>query len=104
MGGTQGAHVRLLSRNRLEQHHLHIAEAVANLPLPEIIRDGEITWDTTTLYHVFDVLWMDGRDVTMPPLKKRRELLGTLPLRSPLQRVVQLADEKSARAARAGRA
>ena len=39
----QGRHVRLLSRNRLEQHHPRIAEAVANLPVREVILDGEIT-------------------------------------------------------------
>ncbi len=71
-----------------------LAEAVANLPVREVILDGEMTWDTTTLYHVFDMLWMDGHDVTMLPLEKRRELLETLPLRSPLQRVVQLLNEK----------
>ena len=90
----QGPHVRLLSRNRLEQHHPRIAEAVANLPVREVILDGEITWDTTTLYHVFDVLWIDRQDVTALPLEKRWELLDTLPLRSPLQRVVQLPDAK----------
>ena len=33
---------------------------------------------------MFDVLWLDGRDVTALPLDERRALLGALPLRPPL--------------------
>ena len=35
-------------------------------------------------YHVFDVLWLDGRDVTALPLDERRALLTALPLQPPL--------------------
>jgi bifunctional non-homologous end joining protein LigD len=41
-------------------------------------------------YHVFDVLWLEGRDVTALPLDERRALLKALPLRAPLQRVAAL--------------
>jgi hypothetical protein len=30
------------------------------LPFRELILDGEVTWDRTTTYHVFDVVWIDG--------------------------------------------
>jgi DNA ligase D-like protein (predicted ligase) len=41
-------------------------------------------------YHVFDILWLDGRDVTSLPLESRRALLNDLPLRSPIERVPSL--------------
>ena len=43
---------------------------------------------------MFDVLWLDGRDVTSLPLDERRALLDALPLRSPLERVAALDDAK----------
>jgi bifunctional non-homologous end joining protein LigD len=43
---------------------------------------------------VFDIMWLDGRDVTSLPLDERRALLSTLPLRSPLRRVATLDDAK----------
>jgi len=89
----QGADVRLFSRNRLPQNHPSIANAIASLPVRELILDGEVAWSTAgVMYHVFDILWLDGRDVTMLPLDQRRALLDSLPLRSPLQRVAALTD------------
>jgi len=38
-----GTDVRLLSRNRLPQHLPSIVEAIAKLPQPELILDGEVT-------------------------------------------------------------
>jgi bifunctional non-homologous end joining protein LigD len=87
--------VRLLSRNRLPQNCPPIAEALRRLPAREIVLDGEITWGNGgAAYHVFDVLWLDGRDVTPLPLDERHALLQTLPLEKPLQRVARLLDEK----------
>jgi bifunctional non-homologous end joining protein LigD len=43
---------------------------------------------------VFDILWLDGRDVMSLPLDARRRLLSELKLRSPLQRVAALDDPK----------
>src|SRR5258708_22571286 len=40
----QGPDVRLLSRNRLPQNCPPIAEAIANLPMSDLILDGEVTW------------------------------------------------------------
>jgi bifunctional non-homologous end joining protein LigD len=88
-----GSDVRLLSRNRLPQSLPPIARAIAELPVHDVILDGEATWSGTS-YHVFDVVWLQGRDVTALPLEERRALLRDLPLRSPLQRVPSLEDER----------
>ena len=91
----RGRDVRLLSRNRLPQNLPSIAEAIADLPVGDAIFDGEVTWRSGTVaYHVFDVVWIDGRDVMSLPLHARRAMLAELPLRSPLQRVASIDDEK----------
>src|SRR5688500_11644418 len=73
-----GRDVRLFSRNQLPQNIPHLSQAIAKLPVREVILDGEITWDSRT-YHVFDVMWLDGRAVTSLPLEERRTLLDALP-------------------------
>jgi bifunctional non-homologous end joining protein LigD len=96
----RGASVRLLSRNRLLQNDAYpsIVEAIANLPPRDVILDGEATgvWGKGGKpgYHVFDVMWLDGRDVTQLTLDERRALLRSLPLRAPLHRVPALDDPK----------
>jgi bifunctional non-homologous end joining protein LigD len=90
----QGSVVRLLSRNRLPQHIPSVAAAIADLPIGDAVLDGEATWDGGVAYHVFDVLWLDGRDVTRMPLAERLDLLAALPLRPPLHRVPSLDDAK----------
>jgi bifunctional non-homologous end joining protein LigD len=89
-----GSDVRLFSRNRLPQESPAIAEAIARLPVRDAILDGEVTWDRHGAYHVFDVMWLDGRDVRSLPLDERRALLKQLPLRAPLKRVEELTDDK----------
>lgn len=91
-----GSRVRLLSRNRLPQHNPEIASAVAALPARTLILDGEVTWrsDSRNAYYVFDILWIDGRDVTRLPLEERQALLKQLRLRAPLVRVTALTDDK----------
>ena len=97
-----GSDVRLYSRNRLLQHAPAVVEAIAKLPPRELVLDGEITSPgSRTAYHVFDVMWIDGQDVTRLPLEARRELLDRLPLRAPLQRVEQLTDAEPWERARA---
>jgi len=90
----RGADVKLYSRNRLPQNLPRIAAAIAGLPHPELILDGEATWRDDAGYFVFDVMWIDGRDVMSLPLEERRTLLRTLPLRAPLHRVAALDDDK----------
>src|SRR5262245_8488681 len=94
MAYKQGRDVRLYSRNRRPQQVPHVAEAIADLPVSDAILDGEITWDRESAYHVFDVLWLDGRSVTSLPLDERRALLLDLPLRPPLLRVTTVDDPK----------
>jgi DNA ligase D-like protein (predicted ligase) len=99
----QGSAVRLYSRNRLPQNIPRLAAAIASLPVQDLILDGEITWDREGAYHVFDVLWLDGRNVTALPIEDRLALLSDLPFRAPLQRVVPLEDpEPWTRARREG--
>ena len=88
-----GSDVRLLSRNRLPQHCPLVAQQIAALPVSEVILDGELTWSGTA-YHVFDILWLDGRDLRALPLDARRAVLATLPLRPPLQRVTPVDEPK----------
>ena len=85
-----GADVRLYSRNHLPQHIPTLAAAIAALPVRDLILDGEITWDRESAYHVFDVLWHDGRLVTALPLVERQAILQELPLNPPLRRVASL--------------
>jgi ATP-dependent DNA ligase len=86
-----GSDVRLYSRNRLPQNIPPVASAIARLPARELILDGEMAWDERG-YHVFDILWRDGRDLRRLPLEARRAELGTLPLEPPLFRVAALDD------------
>jgi ATP-dependent DNA ligase len=95
-----GRDVRLLSRNRLPQNGSYpsVVAAIAGLPVRDAILDGEATgvWGRQgkVAYHVFDVLRLDGRDLTPLPLEQRRSLLGRLPLAAPLERVPEVLDEK----------
>jgi len=88
----QGADVRLYSRNRLPQNVPAVAKAIASLPVDTLILDGEITWDRSGAYHVFDVVWFDGRDVSSLPIEQRRAMLEQLPFEPPLAHVEQLLD------------
>jgi len=89
----KGHQVQLCSRNRLPQNLPALAQAIAKLPHRELILDGEITWRGPLAYHVFDIMWLDGLDVTSLPLEERSALLSELPLAPPLHRVVALNDE-----------
>lgn len=87
----KSAEVGLFSRNRLPQNIPAVAQAIRNLPVDDLILDGEITWGGGPVtYHVFDILWLDGRNLTTLTLDARRELLRGLPLTAPLERVEPL--------------
>jgi ATP-dependent DNA ligase len=92
MAYKRGDDIRLYSRNRLPQHLPDLVRALARLPVREAILDGEMAWDGHSGYHVFDILWLDGRAVTDVPLEDRRALLAALPFEGPLRRV-ELLDE-----------
>jgi bifunctional non-homologous end joining protein LigD len=91
-----GSDVKLYSRNRLPQHYPAVSEAIAQLPVRDAILDGEAAWDpgSRVAYHVFDILWLEGRSVMSLPLDARRQLLSALPLRPPLARVEEVRDNK----------
>jgi len=88
----QGDDVRLYSRNRLPQNLPAVASAIRALPAEELIVDGEVTWDGHSTYHVFDILWLNGRAVTALPIEERRALLASLPFEAPLRRVGLIED------------
>jgi ATP-dependent DNA ligase len=90
----RGRQVRLLSRNRLPQHHPAIAAALLALPVHDVILDGEVAWRGGSAYHVFDILWLDGEQVASRPLQDRRELLARLPFAAPLRRVAEITGPK----------
>src|SRR5215510_14230262 len=84
----KGDNVELFSRNQLPQHIPAVVNAIRKLPVKDAILDGEITWGHGKVaYHVFDVMWLDGRSVTSLPLEERRALLAQLPFELPLHRV-----------------
>jgi DNA ligase D-like protein (predicted ligase) len=93
--------VRLLTRNQLVRNESYPAfvDAIAALPVRDAILDGEATgmWVQRGVpagYHLFDVLWLDGVDVTSLPLDARRELLSKLPLAPPVYLVERLDEAK----------
>src|SRR5262245_49403722 len=89
----RGSVVHLYSRTRKPQDLPAVVAAINTLPVDDAILDGEITWGSGRLvYHVFDVVWLDGRDVTPLPLSERRTLLNALPFSGPLERVPEIDD------------
>jgi bifunctional non-homologous end joining protein LigD len=88
----RGREITLYSRNRLAQHLPAIERAVAAIPARELILDGEVAWDGHS-YHVFDILWHNGKSTTALPLEERRALLKTLPFTAPMRRVDLLKDD-----------
>ncbi|HEX7331706.1 MAG TPA: RNA ligase family protein [Pyrinomonadaceae bacterium] len=91
----KGNDVQLFSRNHLPQNIPAVQQTIERLPHHELILDGEITWPGSKIaYHVFDIMWIDGRNVTTLPLEERRALLAQLPFEEPLHHVA-LIDEPS---------
>jgi len=89
----KGNDVQLFSRNHLPQHLPAIEKAIQRLPHAELILDGEITWaGGKSAYHIFDIMWVDGRNVTTLALEERRELLAQLLLQEPLHGVSVIED------------
>jgi len=90
----KGKTVRLFSRNRLPQNLPMVAKAIANLPVKEVILDGEVTWDGRSGYHVVDILWLNVRALTSLPLEVRHALLRKLRFNAPMRRVELVDEEK----------
>lgn len=91
-----GPRVSLWSRNRLDLTGSYpaVARAIAALPVTSVILDGEATghWGRQgdADYHVFDVLWLNGKSVTDLTLEERRARLDAIPFDGPIARVREL--------------
>jgi ATP-dependent DNA ligase len=91
----KGGSAQLFSRNQLPQTYPALASAILDLSVDQVILDGEADWGGRNLeYHVFDILWLDGRDLMPLPLMERRAILHDLGLRSPLHAVPEITGEK----------
>ena len=90
----RGTDIKLYSRNRLLQNIPHIEKAVAAMPFKDLIIDGEVAWDRHSTYHVFDILWLEGKSTTALPLEERRALLKKLKFSGPLRRVELLKEQE----------
>ena len=94
----QTGDVQLFSRNRLPQNAAYpaLVHALERLPVGEVILDGEALggWrgQSELAYHLFDVLWLEGHDLTMLPLEERRARLEALPISPPLWLVQRVHD------------
>src|SRR5262245_17786923 len=90
-----GSDIRLYSRNRLPQNLPAVRNALADLSAADIILDGEITWGGGSVeYHVFDIVWLDGRPLTSLTLDARKTLLRAMRLPAPLLHVQALDDPR----------
>jgi bifunctional non-homologous end joining protein LigD len=86
----EGNDVRLITRYRKPQVIPDLVAAIRRLPVRNVILDGELSWDRSSTYHVFDVLWLDDLELTALPLDARRALLADLPLGAPMERVPEV--------------
>lgn len=92
----RGRDVQLWSRNRLPltDTYPQVVAALARLPVTTAIFDGEATWawgrQGDADYNIFDVLWLDGRLVTMLPLEERQALLAGIRFEGPVARLEPL--------------
>lgn len=104
-GCKAGGEVRLYTRRSHDWTDRFgvVAESVAQIPARECVVDGEVcvvdergrpsfgalqAWlasaavgkplDASVVYAVFDLLWLDGRDLRKEPIEMRRELLDDL--------------------------
>jgi bifunctional non-homologous end joining protein LigD len=75
-----------------------VARALEALKLESFIFDGEATggWGRQGRadYNVFDVLWLNGKDLRPRPLRERLAALGTVPFELPVARVRPLKGSK----------
>jgi bifunctional non-homologous end joining protein LigD len=91
-----GKDVRLVSRNRNEFDYSQLLDALNLLPAKRVILDAEIAaldekgrssfqllqlfkspGDVPLVYYVFDLLFLEGKDLCKQPLTARRKLLAT---------------------------
>ncbi|HET7711322.1 MAG TPA: DNA ligase D [Thermoanaerobaculia bacterium] len=96
-----GGSLAMWSRNQLDlaPRFPSVAKAVAGLKVPDVVLDGEIVAvdeDGVPRFQLlqgghreklflFDVLWLDGRDLRRLPYEERRSILGKLIKRPPAE-------------------
>ena len=98
-----GKDVRLVSRNNKEFNYSQLLDALKSLPAKHVVLDGEIaTLDekgrssfqllqiyksseqcVPLVYYVFDLLFVDGKDLRKEPLSARRKLLADILKKAP---------------------
>jgi bifunctional non-homologous end joining protein LigD len=102
--------VRLVSRNKKAFDYPQLLEALKKLPAERVILDGEIaaldekgrssfqllqlfksSGGVPLVYYVFDLLFLEGKDLRGEPLTARRKLLANLLKKAPEN--VRLSDE-----------
>lgn len=91
-----GSDVRLLTRNRLPRTLPHVTDAIRSLPMHDVVLDGESAWDegSDVAFHIFDMLWLNGRNLTTLPLVERYAPLGEIDFAPPLGRVAPVTGRK----------
>jgi bifunctional non-homologous end joining protein LigD len=117
LAGLSAGRVALWSRNALDlaPRFPGVARALREITVAEAVLDGELTGydargrphfeliqqggEAGIVYHVFDILWLDGEDVRARPLEERRELIESLLGNAPDE--VRLAERLPAPAKRA---
>ena len=89
----RGKSVRLYSRNRILQNEAYpgIFKAVKSLGVADAVLDGEAVGGR---YHVFDVIWLNGKSLTALPLDERRVILRGIEFGEPIERVSSLKGER----------
>jgi bifunctional non-homologous end joining protein LigD len=106
-----GKDVRLVSRNNKEFNYSQLLDALKSLPAKHVVLDGEIaTLDekgrssfqllqmfksseqrVPLVYYVFDLLFLDGKDLRGAPLSTRRPMLAKVLEKAPEN--IRLSDE-----------
>ena len=106
-----GKDVRLVSRNNKEFNYSQLLDALKSLPAKHVVLDGEIaTLDekgrssfqllqmfksseqrVPLVYYVFDLLFLDGKDLRGEPLSTRRPMLAEVLEKAPEN--IRLSDE-----------
>ena len=89
----RGSKVELFSRNRLPQHLPSSPRRWRNCRSKTPSSTARWRGMAKSSYHVFDILWLNGKKVTDLPLEDRRALLKSLPFTPPLRRVELLNDD-----------
>jgi len=98
-----GKDVRLVSRNNKEFNYPQLLDTLKSLPIGRVVLDGEIAaldekgrssfqllqvykssqQCVPLVYYVFDLLFVDGKDLRKEPLSARRKLLADILKKAP---------------------